>query len=176
MDILVLMLIVGVACSACVIFIAMGYVGVIYSGAEEELPKWKCTNINDEKGEYVVSRIRNKESECINQKDMPGCFFIKRKYLDKEKSEIDYTDLKKQCSNIIQNFPNVKIAGKQIDMDVYTCGEGKDSTQYKLFKNSGYDDPEDPCAIIKKDRSAWQETLRILGLAPYAVPPWAGEE
>jgi len=173
MDIIILVIISVILVSMCVSVVLTIYTGVQYSYGEQESPKWKCTRVSPDKDDYVVSRIRNNDAECIYPSKGAGCYYIKQKYMDKEKTEVDYTDLKKQCSNFTQNFPEVKVAGKTLDLDVFTCGESKDSTHFKLYKNSGYDDPQNDCAIIKRDRSPWMETMRIMGLAPYTIPTWA---
>jgi len=155
MDLIILVVIGVIFCCMSVLVGLSIYAGVQYSYGEEELPKWKCTRVSKDKDDYIVSRIRNKDAECISTKDSAGCFVIKQKYVDKEKTEVNYVDLHKQCSNITKNFPKkITINGKDMDFEIFTCGEAADSSHFKLFKTSGYDDPENDCAIIMKDRSA----------------------
>jgi hypothetical protein len=117
--------------------------------------KWNCTLTNT--GNYIVSRINNGESECISEKDGVGCYSITgtgQSYVERKKSAEDI------CKNIIQNYPNVTLNNKNINMEVYTCG--KNSTNQRLWGNTGYESKNDTCSqILTKNKLSLQELMKF---------------
>lgn len=126
-------------CLSCIVLPILRYRQRYYSTNGP----WKC--INTTGNMYVVSRINKGESECMYNNDGIGCYIISPA---KNNGTVDEKNLKEQCDNFITNYPNVTSSkGDKLKLDIYTCGEN--SKNKELWGNTGYDNPNDACAIIK---------------------------
>jgi hypothetical protein len=85
---------------------------------KQDSKKWTCIPDNSK---YVIGRINNSNNaECMYDPNNVGCFIVE----------------KENCNNFINNYPNVKYKNKNINLDLYTCGEN--STNALLWNDTGY--------------------------------------
>jgi hypothetical protein len=116
---------------------------------------WTCVDIG--KGLHVVGRTNVNEAECMYDPNNVGCFVIKQK--KQKNGEVDTDDLKKQCANLINNYPAVVVDGTKYNLDVYTCGKG--SKNEELWQTTGYENPDDTCWKILDSRSVTKEMKKL---------------
>lgn len=158
---LIILIIIMISSSLCISF-ALGITGLVTNDKyKKDSLEWKCTDRDpgNPNEELIIGKLNSEgDSECIALKGAPGCFALHlSEEEEKKKTKKNYKpeDTKKymdlQCSQAISEFPNIKIDGKTLQMESYTCGEKGKHKQ--LFNITGYDDPGDDCAIIKNDRS-----------------------
>ena len=120
--------------------------GGLYYIGDQESKKWSCIPINETQN--VIGRINNSgNAECMSIQNTAGCYIL----LKPEKRE----DLQKICKSTIDTYPMVKVDNKTLPMENYTCG--KNSTNEKLWNNTGYENKDDSCYKIKKERSITNE-------------------
>lgn len=105
---------------------------------------WECIEKKHVPGQYIIGRINLGNSECLYDDSFPGCYVID---VTTELPSKQASKSKTRCDNIIKNKPNVTDGGKQWVMKPYTCG--KESTHYKLWNVTGYNDPNGDCSLIK---------------------------
>lgn len=111
--------------------------------------------------QYIVSRINDKtlEAECVYDPKNVGCFIIRPSKID-DGDEDDKEDLKEQCDNVINNYPTVKLKNDStVKFDSYSCG--RNSTNFKMWNTTGYDNPKDMCYKMLQERSILNEMKNL---------------
>lgn len=144
--ILVIILLIVCSCIISSIIVITGVSGYYYKYYNSS-GSWKCTLTNTQS--YIVSRINRGNSECISEKDGVGCYSISGSgsNINEKKKSAEET-----CDKIIKNYPDVKLANKDLKMEIYTCGEN--STNERLWGTTGYESKNDICSqiLIKNNR------------------------
>jgi hypothetical protein len=139
---------------SCIVSIIAG----LYYIGDKNSKELECIMLDERKS--VVGRLNDKgDSECIYIPDTNGCYIISHPFenLQLQKKELDET-----CKKTIENYPSIVIDGKNTKGDIYTCG--KNSTNEKLWSNTGYESEKDMCYKIREEKSIFSEIKKWLNM------------
>jgi len=106
---------------------------------------------------YTVGRMSKGDAECMYENGQVGCSSIMASLGSDNKYDIKRA--KEECNNYIVHYPDVtlKSSGKLINLKPYRCG--KNGENYKLWNNTGYDNPDDECYRIKNNVNAFSDFI-----------------
>jgi len=105
---------------------------------------------------YSVGRISKGDAECMYEEGQVGCSSIMAPI--ESENEYDLKSAKDDCKNYIDNYPNVTLkTGQKLNLKPYKCG--KSGENYKLWNNTGYDDPDEDCYKIKNNVNVFEKYI-----------------